>query len=134
MDAARFFQATATKTERSGFVLPTDHKRRPVTRNAASEMRPCLVPENQDKHDSTTERETDMANVEVQMRRMIEVSYWHQGEPHASVGNSTSISSRESDIAADPQPTLLTAFAAQPDQIPTLENTETLFGSILGFS
>ncbi|KAK3838508.1 MAG: hypothetical protein JOS17DRAFT_730342 [Linnemannia elongata] len=41
---------------------------------------------------------------EAEIRAMVEVSYWHQDES-----------------AVDSSPTLLTAFAAQPDQIPAIQ-------------
>ncbi|KAI7831136.1 hypothetical protein BC939DRAFT_220710 [Gamsiella multidivaricata] len=49
---------------------------------------------------------------ETEMHQMIEVSYWHQEEV-ADIAN---------DSPSEPQPTLLTAFAAQPDQIPNVQS------------
>ncbi|KAF9436457.1 hypothetical protein BGZ76_003918 [Entomortierella beljakovae] len=51
---------------------------------------------------------------EAEVHRMIEVSYWHQG-------NVTTVSGQNKTPASDESPTLLTAFAAQPDQIPNIQ-------------
>ncbi|KAF9358219.1 hypothetical protein BGX26_002223 [Mortierella sp. AD094] len=51
---------------------------------------------------------------EKEMHQMIEVSYWHQGD----IG----IGGGQNDRAtAEASPTLLTAFAAQPDQVPNIQ-------------
>ncbi|KAF9172316.1 hypothetical protein BGX21_003395 [Mortierella sp. AD011] len=51
---------------------------------------------------------------EKEIHQMIEVSYWHQGDVDVANGQNDKATTEES-------PTLLTAFAAQPDQVPSIQ-------------
>ncbi|KAG0051329.1 hypothetical protein BGZ83_003859 [Gryganskiella cystojenkinii] len=61
----------------------------------------------------------------VEMQQMIEVSYWHQPPPPSAptaTSSITSASQQLSNTTEEQEPRLLTAFAAQPNQIPRIQS------------
>ncbi|KAF9206655.1 hypothetical protein BGZ49_002064 [Haplosporangium sp. Z 27] len=85
----------------------------------------CSPEDQQNSNNQKTISEQDLAVMldipgrlpesEMEMQKMIEVSYWHQGDD-------TTVSGGQNDGAATHiSPTLLTAFAAQPDQLPNIQ-------------
>jgi hypothetical protein len=57
-----------------------------------------------------------LPETEIEVYRIVEISYWDQGETPSDRGGNVSNTTSPS----DPQPVLLTTFAAQPDQIPSV--------------
>ncbi|KAF8926422.1 hypothetical protein EDD21DRAFT_218317 [Dissophora ornata] len=60
-----------------------------------------------------------LPETETEMQRMIEVSYWHQGDITLAIASNDN--NNDNNNNNNNQPTLLTAFAAQPDQIPNIQ-------------
>ncbi|KAI1317955.1 hypothetical protein EDD11_007477 [Mortierella claussenii] len=58
---------------------------------------------------------------ELEMRKMIEVSYWHQGDIGVTMDTGHVNGNRDGGSNTLSSPMLLTAFAAQPEQIPDVQ-------------
>ncbi|GJJ68769.1 hypothetical protein EMPS_01115 [Entomortierella parvispora] len=59
-----------------------------------------------------------LPTTQAEMQQMIEVSYWNQPTPPSPISSASA--SRNGQVDSEP-PQLLTAFAAQPDQIPKIQ-------------